>query len=261
MSNVYFTSDWHLFHANIAKFSQRVAFMNEDERDAIWAARGQESSDLRKLKVCEESVHRMNQAIIDNINRVVGRGDTLWVLGDVILGSFDPRVTYNQLREVRDKINCQNINMIWGNHDKPLQWWRGRNKALSRDQFFEIFNKVDSQTRIKVRDQHIVLNHYAMCVWDGSHRGAWHLYGHSHSNFEHWRVQILSGARQFDVGIDAKALVQWYERGGDLSGDPKPGEDIPKPAESYAPWSFDEIKEIMDRRSGLWLDHHVPKRE
>ena len=45
------------------------------------------------------------------------------------------------------------------------------------------------------RPQVIVLCHYALRVWDRSHHGAWHLYGHSHGN-------LPSQGRSFDVGVD-----------------------------------------------------------
>ncbi len=35
---------------------------------------------------------------------------------------------------------------------------------------------------ISVHGQPIVICHYAMRVWNRSHHGAWHLYGHSHGN-------------------------------------------------------------------------------
>lgn len=50
------------------------------------------------------------------------------------------------------------------------------------------------------RPQVIVLCHYALRVWDQSHYGAWHLYGHSHGN-------LPSQGLSFDVGIDCHGFV------------------------------------------------------
>ena len=37
------------------------------------------------------------------------------------------------------------------------------------------------------KPQLVVLCHYAMRVWDRSHYGSWHLYGHSHGNLPPWK--------------------------------------------------------------------------
>ena len=43
----------------------------------------------------------------------------------------------------------------------------------------------------------IALMHYAMRVWDRSHHGSWHLYGHSHGS-----LPPLVGKFSFDAGVD-----------------------------------------------------------
>jgi calcineurin-like phosphoesterase family protein len=43
--------------------------------------------------------------------------------------------------------------------------------------------------------QVIVLCHYALRVWDCSHYGAWHLYGHSHG-------ELSPMGKSLDVGVD-----------------------------------------------------------
>jgi hypothetical protein len=81
----------------------------------------------------------------------------------------------------------------------------------------------------------IVLNHYCMAIWNGSHKGVWHLYGHSHAGAEAWMDKHMPGRRAFDVGIDNAYKVL--------------GE--------YRPWNLlDDIKPIMDTRSGFSMDHH-----
>ena len=50
-----------------------------------------------------------------------------------------------------------------------------------------------SGQRIPGTDQSIVLCHYAMAVWDKSHRGNLMLYGHSHSEAEPWLEEKASG--------------------------------------------------------------------
>jgi calcineurin-like phosphoesterase family protein len=48
---------------------------------------------------------------------------------------------------------------------------------------------------IEVGGDLVVLFHYAMRVWNRSHRGAWHLFGHSHG-------QLQPEGRSCDVGVD-----------------------------------------------------------
>ena len=47
----------------------------------------------------------------------------------------------------------------------------------------------------------INLYHYAGQVWDGSHRGAWQLYGHSHGALDNHPAR--RGSLSVDVGVDS----------------------------------------------------------
>lgn len=160
----------------------------------------------------------MNNTIVNNINKVVGKTDTLWFLGDWCFGGKNNY--YQVAREFRDRINCQNIYMIWGNHDH-------RN---IRDLFVECYDLFETY----VENQRIVLCHYAMATWEKSHRGAWQLYGHSHSNLELWINTVMPGRRSIDVGIDNAAKIL---------GD-------------YRPFSFAELSKIIGTQPGFFADHH-----
>ena len=46
-------------------------------------------------------------------------------------------------------------------------------------------------------ERFIVLFHYAMRVWNASHYGTWHLYGHSHGDLPDDETSL-----SFDVGVD-----------------------------------------------------------
>ena len=46
--------------------------------------------------------------------------------------------------------------------------------------------------------------HYAMRVWNGSHHGAWHLYGHSHWNLPD------TPSLSMDVGVDTHDFRPWH---------------------------------------------------
>lgn len=83
--------------------------------------------------------------------------------------------------------------------------------------------------RIKVAEQRIVLCHYAMVTWEGAHRGSWMLYGHSHGNL----VEPPDKPRM-DVGVDVH---------------------------DYRPISFDEVRERLEPRCYVPVDHHGKGRD
>lgn len=59
------------------------------------------------------NIEEMNNTIIDNINRVVGEDDELWILGD-----FAFRVDKAEVQKFRNRINCRNVHLVYGNHDQ-----------------------------------------------------------------------------------------------------------------------------------------------
>lgn len=81
----FFTSDWHLGHANIIKHCHRP-FNTVDEMDSI---------------------------IINNINEVAGSNDRIFNNGDVAFKGADERLPGWLAR-----INCKNIFVVLGNHDR-----------------------------------------------------------------------------------------------------------------------------------------------
>lgn len=91
---------------------------------------------------------------------------------------------------------------------------------------FPNVESVDDYLEIQIGAQHICMSHYPHYTWNGCHRGSWMLCGHEHSNInsdEHMKLWKI-----MDVGIDCN----------------------PK----YRPFSFNEIKAVMDTRSNR--GHH-----
>ena len=180
-----------------------------------------------------DAVDMMNDHLTDQINAIVGEDDTLWHLGDFAFARKDDY--YRKCRFYRDRIKCQNINIIWGNHDTATCAEPGDDDYVIRD----LFNKANHLQRIRVPGQKaaIFLCHYAMAVWDKSHRNAWQLYGHSHSTIEKALDSHFKGRRSMDVGVDnAKNVL---------------GE--------YRPFTTEELQRIMDKRDGHVVDHHGVK--
>ena len=175
---VFFTSDTHqvnFCHNNIIKYCKRP-FLNDEEQDKL--------DNGIFFKPSFDSTQKMNQLMLDNINSVVKPNDVLWHLGDFCFGE------YYKAREMRDKILCQNVYLIFGNHDK--------------DEIGNLFADCFQQILISVNYQYLFLNHYPMKNWDKKHKGSWNLYGHVHSKNE-----FLSNDKQLDVGVDGHNFKPW----------------------------------------------------
>lgn len=140
-----------------------------------------------------ESVEEMDRVIISNWNKVVGDNDTVYHLGD-----FSFKDPYPYRKSLKGKIV-----LIQGNHDFK--------RILGRH--ITLFESIHDLLSIRIEHQWIVLCHYALAVWDKSHFGAWHLFGHSHGSFEGTTGKTL------DVGVDSNA---------------------------FTPVSFEELKLIME---------------
>lgn len=175
----YFTSDWHLFHANIIKYSNRPF------RDTV----------------------EMNADILNKLNEKVEEDDWLYYLGDLAF-TKNIRLVESWL----DRVRCKNICFIKGNHD--------RTASQIRDRFFWYKDMAE----IYVEDQHIVLCHYAMRVWNKSHHGTWQLYGHSHGS-----LPDDPNALSMDVGVDTN---------------------------NFYPYSMEDIGELMKKKTFVPIDHH-----
>lgn len=160
----------------------------------------------RPFKDCEE----MDEAMIKRWNEKVNPGDTVLHVGDF---SFHrPEVT----KKIISRLNGQ-IHLVAGNHDK-----------LTIKGCKDSFASVRDLREIKVIDgtntQRIMLCHYALRVWKGSHHGVWNLYGHSHGSLSDDNT-LLS----MDVGVDTN---------------------------NFYPYTFDQIKQRMANKTWKPVDHH-----
>lgn len=119
------------------------------------------------------SVEEMDMVMTREWNARVKPGDTVYHVGDFALGNHAPYLA---------KLVGQK-RLIVGNHDHSNQYKRAA------------WATVDSMLAITVEDTPIVLCHYGLRVWNRSHYGALHFYGHSHGT--------LPGDSQcLDVGVD-----------------------------------------------------------
>ncbi len=186
----------------------------------LWKARGY------------NSVAEHDDDIINKVNAAYGPNDILLMLGDFCLNA-----TVDSFNAYLDRINCQ-IWALWGNHNNPHE------KAIYRKAMganfvgpcqvetypFKYKNMTYFGDRLKLiwNGQFCVLDHFPIHVWEEMQHGAWMLCGHSHYGCEY--SQAETPGKILDVGWDGHK----------------------------APWTFAEIKAVMDTKPIVAMDHHRP---
>ena len=159
---IFVTSDTHFGHENILKYEQ----------------------DSRPFATIEE----MNEKIIENWNSVVSEEDTVYMLGDMFLGSVE------LIDKIMPRLKGKKI-LIRGNHDSDA-------RVAKIEKYCE---GVYSIYNLKYKDKFFVMCHYPIREWQNKEHGAIHLYGHVHSN-EH-RQGVLTESNSFHVGMDTNQLT------------------------------------------------------
>lgn len=197
---IWLTADLHLGHTNVLR--HRLGF---------------------------RSIKQHDRTIIRNINERVSMTDDLWILGDVAF-----RVDSQQVAEYMHRINCRNIHLVRGNHDKD--WHAGRALETERGSVACPFVTTDNLTFLRMPEAEmggvqvkVTLCHYPLSDWPahGSGRDLM-LHGHIHSaparadgsfdeptldpNQRHgivgWNAwNRAHGLRRYDVGVDANGYA------------------------------------------------------
>lgn len=171
---IYFTSDLHFGHENIIKYCNRPF----------------------------NSVEEMNEGLIELWNSVVDPNDTVWILGDLVMGRVN-----ESLKHV-ERLNGFKV-LFCGNHDRP---W----KKSEDSKWFKLYKRylntiiVDpsTQTHMLYGGLPVEFSHFP---FPGSEEndnryqeecppdtGQWLIHGHVH---DAWRQK----GRLINVGIDAWA--------------------------------------------------------
>jgi calcineurin-like phosphoesterase family protein len=145
MSNIWFTSDTHYYHANILKFTKRPF----------------------------TSVEEMNQAFIDWNHANIKDEDTLYNLGDLSFGTFEQ--TIDVVKQLKG-----NLHLILGNHDQVVR----KNRGAFAEYFQSIQDMRELIIDKKHKSKNIMLCHYPLRSWNGSNYGTIQLHGHLHGAME-----------------------------------------------------------------------------
>lgn len=200
----WFTSDTHFGHANIIRYCSRPFIQPGDlneQKDWISKERGRER--------CEE----MDNFLIRRWNETVGPNDIVYHLGDFCMGRGSDATSYLA------RLAFDTLYFVPGNHDKAM------NEFLKSPPAAVKF--LGDMPEITIKNQKIILTHYAMRVWDGSHYGAWNLFGHSHGTLTNDPHSL-----SLDVGVDCH---------------------------QYTPISFETVKTEMEKKFFKSIDKHQRK--
>lgn len=193
---IWFTADTHFGHSNILGGNQRPF----------------------------GSIEQMNARLVAAINDRVSCRDTLYVLGD-----FSYRTTVAEALRLRERINCEHMRLIRGNHDKDwglleppardvVRNGRGGAKrgsgsamrpapAAYADAPFEAVLDYLELKPGECNGTRMVLSHYPMLSWNGKRRGSIQLHGHIHADRAYNERNRQRGILRYDVGVDANGYA------------------------------------------------------
>lgn len=166
MSQVFFSSDLHFNHRRVAE------------------SRG------------FDSVEAHDDAIVERWNKVVGKRDTTYLLGDLAMSTTHGLEIAQRLRG--------RIILVAGNHDACHPMHRRSGAATRR--FLDVFADVKVAHKMSIDDRDVMLSHFPYQADRGEVRypewrlpdaGLWLLHGHTHSD------KVITGPRELHVGWDA----------------------------------------------------------
>lgn len=151
-AKVWFSSDFHLGHENIIKFSNRPYTMEENIKLVF--------SELDKIKP----------------------KDYLILLGDIVW-----KTNSSLFQALMSKINQDHLMFILGNHDKES--FVSSNLDATQIMSYGRLEHI-SILRDKIKYE-LSLCHYPILSWNGKSRGALMLHGHCHGNLDRYNDSML----------------------------------------------------------------------
>ena len=156
MSKIFMSSDLHFNH----------------DREFIWKVRG------------FNSVEEMNETIVKNFNAEITPEDTLYLLGDSMLGR-DMNAGLALLRRLNGKKH-----LLIGNHDTE--------KRIAAYLASGIFEDVHMNYRLKKEDRIYLLTHYPTLVANDGFNNVINIHGHTHDKNHLSEVPFC-----YNVNVDA----------------------------------------------------------
>lgn len=163
MNQVFVTSDWHFGHKNIIKYCNRPF----------------------------QGVADMDPALIEIWNAQVNPQDAVYFLGDFTFDREHSK-TDGALVALLGKLNGNKI-FVLGNHDNHIEGKLRAAKVRGISQVWDVVPYLE----VRHNGRKLVMFHYPITEWNGSHHNTVHLHGHCHGSRKDLPGRLL------DVGIDA----------------------------------------------------------
>ena len=159
---IYFTSDLHFGHLGILRLCHRPF----------------------------ASVEEMDEALIENWNKKVHQGDTVYIVGDLI---WDKK----RASEYLSKLNGKKI-LIYGNHDEHM---------INDSEYRSFFEEICPMKFVSLNGHPMTLCHYPMLEWKnsrkaGTSRLGYLIYGHIHNNVLPEYQPLFSTFNALNAGAD-----------------------------------------------------------
>ena len=153
------------------------------------------------------------ELMIARHNEVVPRNKNIVTLhaGDM----FWNTLTQEEAADILYKLNGSHA-FLYGNHDELMErspWLRAAFVFVKGE------NKIGGAHIVKWQNTKILVSHFAHRVWERSHKGSYHVFGHSHQ-------ELPPMGKSFDIGVEGH---------------------------NYRPWSLEEI----DAKMKTLGQHHV----
>ncbi len=150
---VFFTSDLHFGHENVLRFDKRPF----------------------------ASVEEMDAELIRRWNAKVGKGDLVYVLGDMIWKSRK-----GEAEQLIRSLNGQII-LIKGNHDRFLHNAKAKAALAGVKDYDDICVTLEDGAK-----RRCILSHFFIPMYNGHRHQAIHLHGHSHKTEESVMEYMIS---------------------------------------------------------------------
>ena len=169
MSDIRITADEHHGHKKIIEYCRRPFRDVTEQTEAI--------------------IQRHNAVTPPSLNYLtIHVGDWFWhtlSLGEAltILGRLNGRHAF-----------------IYGNHDELIE--KHESAFAQQLDWIKGDNKASGVHRLKFNGNEMTFCHYAMRVWNKSHKGSGMLFGHSHN-------ELPVVGKSFDIGVDGHDFTPW----------------------------------------------------
>ena len=175
---IWITSDTHYGHKNLCRGSTN--WCTKDGEIPIGSTRDFNSLD------------KMNDTIVNNINSCVEEDDILIHAGDLSFGGVE------NIKKFIKKLNVKEIHFVNGNHDSNIE----KNRENTQDLFTSVHTRIDLQYNKTL----IIIDHYPLLSWKKQRRGSIMLHGHSHLVGD----SRFGFGKKMDIGIDGHPEFRPY---------------------------------------------------